>query len=138
MYPLSPEDLRDLMSGRMPRLAVGTLPLEVRRHFGRSEDKVFLSSESVVHILEKHGEHIGYEELLLIPKILEAGLWIGEFNRPEWCSASLFLEDENRRLLAAIKVTKDRRESFVATLHQAKPRQIRSKMRRGIILRQHW
>lgn len=138
MYPLGFESITELLSGRTPSVAVGTLPLEVRRYFGRSHDIVYLSSESAAHILEQHGDHIEAQDLLRIPKILETGLWISEKQRPEWCSVFHYSSQSQDRFVAAVKVTKDRRECFLTTLHRAKKRQIRSKMRRGDVLRSHW
>lgn len=138
MYPLTLENIIELISHKRPQVSVGTLPLEVRKHFGRSHDVVVLSAESAKHILTEHGEHIGHPELLKIPQVLEKGMWISENDRPEWCIASFFEQNTGTRFLAAIKVTKDRKECFLASFYKVQKRQIRSKMKRGHVLRNHW
>ena len=135
-YPVNSADIDELTAHRRPQLAVGTIPHEVKIYFRCSKDVVYLSSESAVHILERHGDHIGKSEFLKLPAILERGLWIAD--RPECCSVSFHDQDLGRRYIAAVKVTKDRSRSYLTTLHFGQVRQVRALMRRGPLLRKHW
>ncbi|WP_159089153.1 hypothetical protein [Tateyamaria sp. Alg231-49] len=130
------DELIDLLAGRRGDLQVGVIPLEVRQHFGCSREEVFLSSESARHIIDEHGDHIGKNELLRIPEILTKGMWVAD--RKLACSVSFQTETPAIRLLAAIKITRNHSRMYVSTLHRAKKRQTKSKLKRGQLLRPHW
>ncbi len=69
LIPVSDAHLVELLAGRRPELEVGTLPHEVRIYLGCSRDTIFLSDQSILHIVRKHGDHISNQELKLLPKI---------------------------------------------------------------------
>lgn len=71
-------EILELAAGRGLELEVGTLPHEVRLYRGCARDTVFLSQDSMRHIIQKHGDHIGLEDLKLLPTILFAGFWLSD------------------------------------------------------------
>lgn len=135
LIEINDSDLVELLAGRRPELEVATLPHEVRIYLGCSRDTVFLSRESAKHILMKHGDHISNEELKLLPMLLFQGLWLAD-DRPT--HAVLSCEYKEIRYKSVIKVTKDRRRTYVKTLHRTAPRQTKVLMRKGTVLREAW
>jgi hypothetical protein len=128
-------ELIELSAGRRPELVVGTLPLEVRRYLGCSRETIFLSDQSVRHIVQKHGDHIGHNELKHIPKILFVGVWLADERRT---NAIASCEVDGVRYKVVIKVTKDRRRTYVKTLHRTSARQTRALLRNTTRLRDGW
>lgn len=135
LIQVSDSDLVELLAGRRPEVEVGTLPHEVRLYLGCSRDTIYLSDQSVLHIIRKHGDHITNEELKLLPKILFTGLWLGD-DRPTHAIASC--EISGTRFKSVVKVTENRSRTYVKTLHRTATRQTRSLLRRSKILRQGW
>ncbi len=128
-------DVVELLAGRRPELEVGTLPHEVRRLLGCSRDTVFLSQESARHILQKHGDHIGAEDLKLLPAIMIMGVWLAD-SRPTHAVISSTVDGISYK--SVIKVTEDRRRTYVKTLHRTSPRQKKTLFRNGSIIRDGW
>lgn len=125
-------ELIELSAGRRPEVVVGTLPYEVRRYLGCSRDTIFLSGDSIGHIIQKHGDHIELAQIRLLPEILFAGLWLKD-SRPTHAIVSWEIETVSYK--AVVKVTEDRRRTYVKTLHRTSPRQKASLLRNTNILR---
>ncbi len=60
------DTLHRLIAGQVRTLAVGRIPDEVRNYFGATTQTVFLSTDSVRHILQEHSDHLEVPELLKI------------------------------------------------------------------------
>lgn len=136
LVEVSDSELVELISGKRPELQVAVLPHEAREHFRCSRDTVYLSYQSARHIIMKHGDSISNTELKLLPRILFQGVWLADKDRPTHAVVSC--EVGSRRLKAVVKVTEDRRRTYVKTLHLTAPRQTRSMFRRGNLLRPAW
>lgn len=132
LVQITDSDLVELLSGRRPELEIATLPHEVRLHLGCSRDTVFLSKESARHIILRHGEHISNEELKLLPWILFHGLWLAD-TQPTYAVVSCFHEGIGYK--SVVKVTNDRRRTYVTTLHRTAQRQNKALTKKGKILR---
>lgn len=128
-------DLLELAAERRPELQVGTVPYEVRKYLGCSRDTAFLSSESIKHIMLRHGDHICNEHLRLLPQILFQGLWLGDERTTH---AIVTCQVSEIRYKAVVKVTRDRSRTYVKTLHRLAKRQTRSLMNRAKVLREAW
>jgi hypothetical protein len=136
MIELIESEFVELLAGRRPEIEVGTLPYEVRKYFECSRDTVFLTTFSARHIIQQHGDHIGFAQAVVIPSALTKGLWIGD--RPDSCVVSFLESGSGQRYIGAIKVTKDRTRSYLTTFHFASIRQTKSLLKRGQPLRDHW
>jgi hypothetical protein len=136
-YLISIEDrhLVELSAGRRLELEVGTLPHEVRLYLGCARDTIYLSDQSIRHIVQKHGDHITNADLKLLPRILFTGMWLAD-DRPTHAIASLDIN--GTRFKAVVKVTNDRQRTYVKTLHRTSPRQTRSLLRNTNQLRPAW
>jgi len=128
-------DLIELAAARRPELEVGTVPHEVRKYLGCSRDTVFLSSESLKHIIQKHGDHITHADIQLIPIILFSGVWLSDDRNTHAVATFLF---EGRRYKLVLKVTVDRRRTYVKTLHRTSPRQTKSLLSKAKRIRDGW
>jgi hypothetical protein len=136
MYTIDKEDLHDLLASRRAPLVVGHLPLEVRNFFGRSKEPVLLSRESYQHILRKHRNHVMSDEILLLPKLLREGRWTHD--KGLTCAVYLRNTRNSGFLKAAVKVTADRTESYVTSIHRTRSRHISQLEKRGTPLRAPW
>lgn len=136
VYSFTQEALLHLVAGRVKEIEVGYLPHEVARHFETSKTTVYLSSESALKITRKHGGSLLFGDYEKIPLALQRGLWIAD--RDNSCCVSYYDTEEKKRFIAAVKITKDRRRSYLTTVHLASKRQTKSLLRRGPILRSHW
>jgi hypothetical protein len=135
LISIGDRDLVELSAGRRPELEVGTLPHEVRVYLGCSRDTIYLSHDSIRHIIQKHGDHIKNEQIKLLPRILFTGLWLAD-ERPTHAIASCELSGV--RFKAVVKVTDDRRRTYVKTLHRTSSRQARQLVRKSSRLRSPW
>jgi len=136
MYLITGDELHDLLASRRAPLIVGHLPPEVRKFFGRSKEPVLLSRESYEHILKAHRNHLALDELLLLPNLLREGRWTHD--KGLTCSVYVRNPCGNGFLKAAVKVTADRTESFVCTMHRTNKRHIEQLEKRGTPLRSAW
>jgi len=136
MYKFELDDLHDLLANRRAPLVVGHLPYEVRKFFGRSKEPVLLSRESYSHILTKHRDHINTSEILRLPQLLREGRWT--FDKGLTCSVYLNVSANRRFLKAAVKVTSDRSESYLTTMHRTHAKHIKQLEKRGTPLRAPW
>lgn len=136
MIKIVESEFVELLAGRRPEIEVGPMPLEVRKHFQCSRDTIFLTTASARHIIKEHGDHIGFDQVAIIPDALTMGLWIDD--RPNSCAISYLEVASGQRYIGAVKITKDRTRSFLTTFHFASVRQTKSLLKRGVQLRPHW
>ena len=129
-------ELRSLRAGHRGDLQVGVLPFEVRKYLRISRDRVVLSTQSIRHILTGHGDHISVDNLLLLPSILEQGMWIAD--RPLAFAVVWQAGENDPRYKVALKTTADHSRTYVRSFHRMKARQTRSVLRRGDLVREHW
>ena len=132
---VSKTSLVQLLGGNRPEVEIGSLPLEVRKHVGCSKDTVFLTTESARHIIGKHGNHVTLDELILLPLLLERGLWLSDRNKTHTVVCN---QIGPTRFKAVVKVTVDRTRTYVVTMHRMAPRQTKSLLKRGSVLREAW
>lgn len=136
MIEIVESEFIELLAGRRPEIEVGSLPLEVRKYFQCSRDTIFLTTESARHIIKKHGDHLGFGQLYLIPSALRMGLWIAD--RASSCAITYQEESSGQRFIGAVKITNDRTRTFLTTFHFGSDRQTKSILKRGAPLRPHW
>lgn len=129
------EDLHRLITGQVSTLDVGRVPDEVQPYFGSPTRAVFLSTDSIRHILQQHADHLETPELLKIPAALERGLWIAD--RKMSCCISYFDAAESIRYICVVKVTRRRHELYLKTFHRGAKRQTKALLKRGPLLRTH-
>lgn len=135
MIEVSESDLIELLNGRRPEIEVGSFPAEVKKHLGCSRDTVFLTTPSLKHIFERHGDHVSPKEILYLPSVLLQGLWLAD-TRPNFVLVSGLYG--NTRYKVAIKTTEDRRRNYIATFHRIAKKQTKSLLKKGKVLRPAW
>ena len=135
LIEISDADLIDLLAGRKPEVEVGVLPHEVRNYLGCSRDTVYLTQHSLLHILQRHGDHVAPEDIRLAPEVMMRGLWLSD-DRPNFAVVSCLVDE--LRFRAVVKTTVDRRRNYLSTFHRMAKRQTRSLLKRGTVLRQAW
>ena len=136
MIEIIESEFIELLAGRRPEIEVGSLPFEVKKYFQCSRDTIFLTTVTARKIIEKHGGHIDFSQIALIPQALMMGLWIGD--KPHSCAISYVANNTGQRYIAATKITIDRTRCYLTTFHFAAARQTKSKLKNGQPLRLHW
>lgn len=128
------EDLLDLALGLRDRIVVCELSRLIANFLTASTPQVTLSRFSLTHIRRDHRD-MTLERLMLLPVAIKDGLIIREKARPQFLTVSYDLGDE--RFIAVLKATERKHAIFVETFHRARPRQTKSLLKRGRIIRAH-
>lgn len=126
--------LNNLLTSRNHAVLVGHLPEETYEHMHVKHNMIHFSNSSLMHILSKHKD-IQLVDLLIIPRMLSDGLWIGDRNKS--CCISYYSPEKRRHFIGAVKSAKDGSEHYFTTFHKAGKRQLKSKINRGKILRKN-
>ena len=129
-------DLKALRMGSRGELQVGVFPFEARKHLQTSREPIFLSTTSMRHILDAHGDHVTLELLLMLPKVLQWGMWVAD--RPTAFAVIYTREEDGQKFKAAVKITNDRRRGYLSSFHKVAPRKAKSILKRGNLIRPHW
>ena len=121
------------MSAKRGAIAFGHLPEQVAEHIGSRLGIVYISYDSLLHIMEKH--KILMLEMLCLPDMMSNGLWIGERAN----QACVVYSDPNsgKRFIGAVKVAAQGYEVYLKTFHICRKRQTASLLRRGRVLQNH-
>ena len=129
------DDIAQLLAGSIAVMPVGRLIKQARGHMSNEATAILLSSQTVRHILSSHGDHLSPSDLVVIPQVIQQGLWLADRDRA--CRISYQEHDTGRHFVLAIKATATRRELFVATFHRSNRKQFERLLRRGNVLRPH-
>lgn len=125
--------LHELIAGRHDPLVVGPLPLVAVDYLKAKVPLVYLSRYSIQHILEEHPD-VSLFDLLRAPIVLRDGLLIGDRN---CVVASYCVSEENIRYKAVVKCAGGGCDLWLTTFHRTAPRQTKSLLKRGKVLRLH-
>src|SRR5580704_1667444 len=126
-------DLQCLRSGRLANHLIGQIPPKVLSALGWNMPWVYLSSESCIHIFEKHHDLQEFD-VLALPAVINRGLLIRETDRPRYLVASYL--HERTRYIATMKRASSC-EIWITTFHRSKPKQTKALLKRGEVLRAH-
>lgn len=129
------DDIAQLLAGSIDAMPVGRLIRQARDHMSHDASAIQLSSHSARHILTSHGDHLAPADLMMIPAVIQRGLWLADRERA--CRISFNSPGCGQHFVLAIKATVSRRELFVATFHRSNQNQYERLIRRGSILRPH-
>ena len=130
------DDLSRLLSGEsLPPIQVGVI-YEARlcQAIHATTHTVLLSKETVVKQKKEHPD-LKNEDYWVIPDAIHHGLVIHERARPA-CLTICYNRREGERYMVALKGTNSG-AIFVTSFHKMRPRQTRSFLKRGNMLRQH-
>jgi hypothetical protein len=130
------DDLFRLLSGAVPRIVVGRLPLVAVSILRSQTVEVMLTSEVALAITRKHPD-ITRADLLAIPDMIARGLLIHEKSRPNRFVSCYQVPDSKRRFALAMKLARGRHEAWVSTLHRLGERQTKRYLARGVIIKRH-
>ena len=125
-----------LLEGQPGPIWVGEVPYEIAVRLGLKNHNVYLTQNTLTHILDRHPDIEGYT-LLLIPIILGRGLWVQERAKPNMVIASYYSPITEKRHMAVMKITANNSEVWLASFYRAHARQTVSLLKKGIILRAH-
>ncbi len=133
---LTLEDLKDLQDGKRDPIWVGEMPYYVAVKLGLKNHNVYLSLESLRHILEERN-HVPLLALLNLPFTIQRGLLIQEKKKPTIILASYFNAEIRKRYITAMKIKANATEIWVHSFYRSSKRQTKSLLRRGTILKNH-
>jgi hypothetical protein len=122
-------DLQRLRRGLLASYPVSQLPQRVLLSLGWDMPWVYLSNESCAHIFREHPDLKEFD-VLALPAVIDRGLLVREFRRPQFLVASCL--HETKRYIAVMKRAASR-EIWVTTFHRSRPRQTKALLRRGYV-----
>lgn len=122
--------------GWLKFVCVGEWPDEARRKLYLSHSEIWLSRDSLFHILFDHRD-ITPNRLLLLPNIISRGVLIQENRKRHVIMAQYFHEPTRERYVAVLKVTNNKAETWVSSVYRIRERHIRALLQRGIVLKKH-
>lgn len=129
------EHLARLLSGKYSEIPIGVLPPEVTSHLKCGTRTVYLSSQTLMKIVQKHGKSVGLTDVQLIPRAFDVGMWTSERRRPNCCGVFYFHAEPDVRFVAAVKATKNRNKIYLSTFHRSARRQTKAMLKKGELLR---
>ena len=126
-----------LISGERDMVFVASIERDVANAIGatRTTD-VRLSRETFFHIRDQH-PHIELEHFKMLPDAFRQGLIIHENDRPWFATICYNHPESGRRYVIPIKSTDAGDEILIQSFHRMRPRQTRSLLNRGQVLRCH-
>ena len=128
--------LEHLSDGRFSQIYLTTLEHGVAVELGAAEkQEVILSRGSYLHIRDKHPE-ITIAEFKLLPDAIRNGLVIVEKNCPRKSSICYQSPHSNHRYMVAIHGT-SKGEIYCSTFYRARPRNTKSKLKHGRMIKRH-
>jgi len=133
---LTLEDVNSLKCGYRNPVWVGEFPYAVAKALGLNNHNIYLSKQSLEHILYSHRD-ISMFNVLMLPLAIKRGLLIQELRRPGVVLVSYLDSSDGKRFVAALKTTASGAETWVSTFHRAHRRQTLSMMKRGKVLKTH-
>lgn len=133
---LTLSDLNDLHAGYRQVIWAGEMPYAVAKQLGLRNHNVYLSRESLAHILEKHPD-VTLFTLLCLPIAIQRGLLVKERKNPRVVIVSYQDPESARRYLGALKTAAQECEVWVSSFYQGRKRQTRRILQRGDLLKEH-
>lgn len=131
-------DLLKLSIGAFDSLFICRISLVVASAFDANTIEVKLARSTLNHIEKTHPDMFP-DDILLLSDAIKGGLIIKEDRRPFHLSCAYQHPTiEKYRYIAGLKFAAGNHELWVSTFHRAKPRQTRSLLARGTILKRHF
>ena len=111
------------------RFVIAALDEDLQRRLGAQQKAVLLSDETLVKQKVSHPD-LTVEEYQLLPEIFHKGRVIRENEHNIH-----FYAIRGRLYKAVVKITQKRHESYLATFHRARKKQVESETRKGLLIR---
>ena len=129
-------DINDLKQKIRHPIHVGNIPYAVANHLELKNSNVYLSLDSYNHIQEEHPDITDYD-LLLLPLIIEYGMLVSEYEKPNIIMSSYFDPHIGKRFIASVKMAANKTEVWALSMYRARQRQSRALLKRGALLKAH-
>ena len=123
-----------LRKGWLANVSVGPLAAIGVDYLRALVSDVRLSRDVLLHI-DKHG--MNDFDIITIPFGLQKGLFIGDERYPNMLVVNYLYPDSATRYKVVLKCAQQGRELWVSTFHRLRPRQMKSLLKRGIIVKTH-
>lgn len=125
-----------LRQGWVSALAVGPLHKAGADYLKSTAGEVWISRERLLHIDNQH-DGLSDFEIISMSFGLMNGLFVADEKRPNCLIISYVLPNQSRRYKIAIKSAAQGRELWVSTFHRTRPRQTRTLLTRGRVIKPH-
>ncbi len=129
-------ELSLLKDNKQKTVLVGYVPDVVATQMSLSMKEVYLSKQSMDHIFQEHPDINGFD-LLHIPNALDHGMIVQEKAKPHCLIISYMDPDTHRRFVFAVKTVKGGDENYVTSFRRGRKGQMKSFLKRGILLKKH-
>lgn len=129
-------DLSDLREGRRDPIVVGTFPDSAKRMLGIRIADVYLSKDSLAHIVSKHNVVDNFE-LLFVPFVIRHGMLMRERKKNNILISVYQDAHSDHRYAAVMKITNKNFEVWLQTFHRAHLRQTRAWLKRCEMIKTH-
>ena len=123
-----------LRKGWLANVSVGPLAAIGVDYLRALVSDVRLSRDVLLHI-DKHG--MNDFDIITSPFGLQKGLFIGDERYPNMLVVNYLYPDSATRYKVVLKCAQQGRELWVSTFHRLRPRQMKSLLKRGIIVKTH-
>ena len=133
---LTLEDLMALQNGERDPVVVGQIPYDVAIKISLRNHNIYLSGNSLQHILHAHSD-ISMIDLLHLPFAVSRGLLVREKAKQNVIIASYLDRETGRRFISALKIAQAGTEIWVSSFYRSKIRQTKRVVARGEILKNH-
>jgi hypothetical protein len=133
---LTLEDLIALQNGERDPVVVGQIPYDVAIKLSLRNHNIYLSGNSLEHILQDHSD-ISLIDLLHLPFAVSRGLLVREKAKQNVIVASYLDHETGRRFISALKIAQAGTEIWVSSFYRSKARQTKRLLSRGEILKTH-
>jgi hypothetical protein len=129
------QQIRALRRRQIDCIEVGQIPYSIAQRLGLKSTVVFLSSASLAKIKNDHPD-ITDLELLLISEAIRGDLMVKERVKP-YIGICYQHPEEAVRYKLTLKIADGNADTWVRTFHHTQPRQTKSILKRGPVLRYH-
>ena len=133
---LTLEDLQDLIAGERDPIVVGQIPFNIASGLSLRNHNVYLSANSLRHVLEEHPD-ISLIDLLHLPFAISKGMLARERAKPNIVVASYLDGETGKRFISVIKIVQSGTEVWISSFYRSKERQTKRILSRGEILKTH-
>jgi hypothetical protein len=133
---LTLEDLQDLIAGERDPIVVGQIPFDVAARLLLRNHNVYLSANSLRHVLKEHPD-VSLIDLLHLPFAIAKGMLVQEKAKTNVIVASYLDSETGKRFIAVMKIVQKGTEVWISSFYRSKKRQTKRILSRGNILKTH-
>lgn len=134
--PIERSQVHRLRQGRDGTLFVGTLARAGVEFLRAKTVSVLISKDGLLHIDKQHDDITDFD-VITMSFGLQRGLFIGDRSQPTHLIISYIYPDNSVRYKIVVKSALNGSELWISTFHRLRPRQTRTLLKRGLVIKPH-